>query len=61
MDAEYRSEDGFYYVAVKRPLSYVTDWKAKQIKGKKTVYTIKVNDETVVRIYRVEDQSAADN
>lgn len=56
MDASYgTSTPAYYYIAVKQPLSFVNDWKAPQIKNKRTVKEIEINGETVVRIYRVEN------
>ncbi len=58
MEADYRTQNGFYAVGVKRPLSFVTDYKMSNIKGKNTVYVIENEyGETVVRIYRVEDEN----
>lgn len=56
MDVDYRSQDGFYAVGVKRPLSFVNDYKFSQLRGKKTVYKIQNEyGDTIVRVYRVEE------
>lgn len=54
MDTKNRVDGGFYAVGIKRPLSFVNDWGFPQFGGKKKVYEIKKDDETVVRIYRIE-------
>ena len=57
MDTYYgQSSPQYYYVAIKRPLSFVNDWKAVQIGKKSTVHEIVVNDETVVKIYLVQNK-----
>ncbi|MDC0449089.1 hypothetical protein OAL67_00580 [bacterium] len=47
-------EPPYYAVGVKRPLSFVKDYKFSQIKGKYTIKKIQdKNDDTLVRIYLV--------
>ena len=55
MDSDRRTDNGFYAVGIKNPLSLSRDYKFPQIKNKHTAYQIK-NDygETVARIYRIE-------
>ncbi|GAJ06690.1 unnamed protein product, partial [marine sediment metagenome] len=55
MDADYRNNGGFYAIGVKRPISFATDYKFPQIKGKRTVHKVRNEyGDTVVNIYRVE-------
>lgn len=56
MDAKYNSDGRFFVVGIKRPLSFVNDWKMSQVGNKSTVHEIKdATDTTVVRIYLVND------
>ncbi|MFH1295085.1 MAG: phospholipid carrier-dependent glycosyltransferase [bacterium] len=48
-----RSSTGYFYIGVKRPISFVQDWKPKQIRNKTTVKTIIVDGETVAIVYQV--------
>ena len=46
--------DGFYYIGIKRPYSFQTDWKMPQVKNKEEVHQIDNEyGESVVKIYRV--------
>jgi len=54
MDAKYKSDDGFYAIGIKRPLSFVNDWGFTPIGKKKLVEEFSIGDETKVRIYRKE-------
>ncbi len=57
MDADYGNERPFYIVGIKKPLSFVNDYKFPQIGGKRVVHEVKNEyGETVVRIYRVEER-----
>jgi len=57
MDTGYGDKRPFYIVGIKKPLSFVEDYKYPQIGGKKTVHEIKNKyGVTVVRIYRVEER-----
>ncbi len=57
MDVKYRTDESFYLVGVKRPLSFSNDRKYPQIGGKNTVKEIRNEfGEMVVRIYRVESR-----
>jgi len=57
MDSDYGNKRPYYIVGIKKPLSFVKDYKFPQIGGKKTVYEISNGyGETVVRIYRVEER-----
>ena len=53
VDVGYEAQS-FYGIGIKRPLSFVEDWKFPQYGGKEVVHEIKNNGETVVRIYRIE-------
>jgi 4-amino-4-deoxy-L-arabinose transferase-like glycosyltransferase len=55
MKVDHRDHDGFYAIGIKRPMSFENDYKFPQIKGKETVHRIKLGDENVVRIYRIEE------
>lgn len=56
MDTRYGTSDGFYAIGIKRPLSFVNNWKLTIIGGKRTVHEIQNEfGETVVRIYQVDD------
>jgi hypothetical protein len=56
MDTRYQADDDYYLVGIKRPLSFVDDYKFPQIGGKETVYEIENEyGETVVRIYLVSE------
>lgn len=54
MDADYDGGGDFYIIGVKKPLSFVKDWKFPQISGKRSIMSFENNGEEVVRIYRVE-------
>jgi hypothetical protein len=57
LDYAYDLEDSYYAVGVKRPLSFVKDYKFSQIRGKNTIH--KVSDElngTFIQIYLVNGQ-----
>ena len=55
MDTDHGIDGGFYAIGVKKPLSFVNDYKFTNIGGKKHVHSIKdENDETIVKIYVVE-------
>jgi hypothetical protein len=54
MDVDWTIDDCFYAVGVRYPLSFVNDYKFPQVGNKKTVHTIDLGDETVVKIYRVD-------
>lgn len=47
------SQGGYYYIGVKRPISFVLDWKPKQIKNKTAVKDFKTNGEVVSILYVV--------
>jgi 4-amino-4-deoxy-L-arabinose transferase-like glycosyltransferase len=55
LDVDHGIDGGFYAVGVKKPLSFVNDYKFTNIGGKKHLHSIR-NDEgkTVVKIYVVE-------
>ncbi|GAI93702.1 unnamed protein product, partial [marine sediment metagenome] len=55
MESTYDDSSGYYAIGIKRPLSFVTDYKFSQIHSKKTVHTIRNEfGDAIVRIYRVE-------
>ncbi|MBI2620758.1 glycosyltransferase family 39 protein [candidate division WWE3 bacterium] len=57
MDAKWETNNGFYFIGIKRPYSFQNDWKTSQIKNKATVRTIpNERGEVVARIYRIEDE-----
>lgn len=54
IDAQHGVDNEYYLIGVKRPFSFVNDYKFPQVGGKSTVWEIENDDgETVVRIYRV--------
>lgn len=53
MDAGVKTA-GFYTIGIRRPLSFVSDWKFAHIGRKQVVYEIQKDGEVVVRISRVE-------
>jgi hypothetical protein len=55
MDAEYSNDRPFYVIGVKKPLSFVADYKFPQIGRKYTMHEIQNEfGETIVRIYKAE-------
>ncbi len=48
-----RSKNGFFYIGIKRPISFVNDWKPAQVKDKRKEKEIVVGGEIVTIIYTV--------
>ncbi|MDC0449087.1 glycosyltransferase family 39 protein [bacterium] len=56
MDVPYRLEGTFYVVGVRKPLSFVNDWKVTNIGNKEKVHEIyNETGDIIVRIYLVEE------
>lgn len=53
MSVDCRDHDGFYAIGVRRPYSFMNDYKFSQLKGKESVASIEVNGKNMVKIYRV--------
>ncbi len=57
MDSKYKASDDFYIVGVKRPQSFVQDWRMEQYGGTAVVYSIQrqreIGPEDIVRIWKV--------
>jgi len=53
MDAQYGMGQNYYAVGIKRPTNFVMDYSFSNVGSKSLVYRINLNDETVVKIYRV--------
>jgi 4-amino-4-deoxy-L-arabinose transferase-like glycosyltransferase len=53
MDTEYNLDSQFYFIGIKRPLSFVNDWSPKKYGHKTLLTSLSNNGETVVRIYKI--------
>jgi hypothetical protein len=53
MDTEYGTGKEFYAIGIKRPTNFVMDYNFSNYGNKKLVNKLTLNNETVVRIYKV--------